>query len=163
MKMLFAPGESDDISIASGFKGASKESYLYRNFRYTIKIGGFVMKSGILIYQQPSGLGRNIGVAPMSLSVWPFGLGKNKKYLEKLNKELEKLEDSITVMEDDTEANLEKIASRNYDFIICTPGLQKRVLPSKELPPIIYMESIEFHNTIVNPTINKIKKIVSSD
>lgn len=120
------------------------------------------MKSGILIYQQPSGLGQNIRVSLMSRSVWPFGLGKNKKYLDKLNKKLEKLEGSITVMEDDTEANLEEIASRNYDFIICTPGLQKRVLPSKELPPIIYLESLEFHNTNVEPAINKIQKLLNN-
>lgn len=122
------------------------------------------MKNGIFIYQAPPGLGRNIITSAGSLgSVW-FGTkgSKREMFIDKLNKKLAKLGYPVNITEDKTEANLEEIASRNYDFIICTPDLRKKVVPSDELQPIIYLESLEFHNTIVEPVINKIQKLLNN-
>ncbi|SHE33593.1 hypothetical protein SAMN02745249_00236 [Atopostipes suicloacalis DSM 15692] len=35
-KLVFAPGKSDDIPIASGFNGATKESYFCKNCKKII-------------------------------------------------------------------------------------------------------------------------------
>lgn len=124
------------------------------------------MKTGIFIYQAPPIFGRNTIVEPEVLtSFWSVFSKptKSTKFLDKLNEKLESSGYPVTVVKDKTEANLEEIAAQNYDFIICTPGLQKRVVASDELPAIIYLESLEYHNTSVDPTIDKIKEEILND
>lgn len=119
------------------------------------------MKIGLLMHQAPPSFGRNPIVAPESLaSFWSVFKVSTKKqqFIEKLNEKLAELDESVTVVEDSTEANLEEIAKQDYDFIICTPGLEKRVVPSQELPSIFYIDSLDYQETTVEPVIQKIKK-----
>ncbi len=117
------------------------------------------MKYGVLIYQAPPMLGRGIKVGDGEFAGFSFmGFKKGKKFLEKLQNELLELNYLVTVVKDDTEANLEEIASRRYDFIICTPGLQLKMFLKDELPQIFYLDSVEYYNTDVSKTITNIKK-----
>lgn len=116
------------------------------------------MKTGIFIYQDPVSFGQNPIVAPESLGASLFtGINKADKFIEELNKEFTKLNDTVTVVKDDTEANLEEIASRNYDFIICVPGLQNKMYSKDKLPPIFYLESLEYHNLLISKTFDNIQ------
>ena len=56
-----------------------------------------------------------------------FSFGKGKRVLEKLQSKLKELGYPVLVEKDDTEGDMSEIASRNYDFIICIPGLQKKI------------------------------------
>lgn len=114
------------------------------------------MKNGVFIYQAPTSLGRNSKVGAMSLSGFPFSLGKRESFLKKLNRELEKIE--VHIVKDDSEANLEEIAKKNYDFILCTPDLQKRITSSKDLPQIFYLTSMEYHNQDVQSVVRRLQK-----
>ncbi|MGB3159638.1 MAG: hypothetical protein WBA84_00175 [Carnobacterium sp.] len=77
------------------------------------------MKHGVFIYQAPPMLGKNVMVDNFAFMNFSFmGIGKGKKFLEKLQKELIKLDYPISVVKDDTEANLEEINDRQYDFIL---------------------------------------------
>ena len=113
------------------------------------------MKEGVFIYQKPPSLftGVVLGAGTYGVLGLKKGINLRKQFIEKINN---KLTGFITVTEDSTGANLEEVAAGNYDFIICAPGLQKIVTASKELPPIIYTDSFDFHKTEVTPTINQI-------
>lgn len=119
------------------------------------------MIQGVFIYQKPPSLFTGVAVGAGTHGVLGLkkGINLRKQFIEKLNT---KLAGFITVTEDSTQANLEEIAAKNYDFIICSPGLQKIVTPSKELPPIIYTDSYEFHITEVDPTIDQIINLFSN-
>ena len=119
------------------------------------------MKKGVFIYQKPPSLFTGVVLGAGTYGV--FGLRKGiklrKQFIEELNK---KLIGFAFVIEDSTGANLKEIAANHYDFIICAPGLQKIITASKELPPIIYTDSFNFHKTAVKPTINQIKMIFNN-
>lgn len=116
------------------------------------------MKHGVFVYQVPPILGRNVMVdnyAFMNISF--MGIGKGKKFLEKLQKELVKLDYPVTVVKDDTEANLEEITARQYDFIICVPGLQNKLLSKDKLPKVFHIDSEDYYSSLISKTITNIK------
>lgn len=116
------------------------------------------MKKGVLIYRAPPSFGRDIIVGAVSLDTTLFTeISKADKFIEKLNEELADSGSQILVEKDDTEADLEEIASRKYDFILCAPGLEEKVYAQDNLPPIYYMESLEYHNLLVSKTVQNIK------
>lgn len=119
------------------------------------------MKKGVFIYQKPASLftGVRTGVGTYGILGLKKGTNLRKQFVAELNNQLAGIAE---VVADSTEANLEAIAEQNLDFIICSPGLQKIVKPSKELPPIIYTDLVDFHQTTVGPTIQQIKKLFSS-
>ena len=47
---------------------------------------------------------------------------------------------------------------QNDDFIICRPGLQKRVTASTEPLPVIYLESLEYQKPSVDLIMSRIKE-----
>ncbi|WP_414839447.1 hypothetical protein [Carnobacterium sp. TMP28] len=119
------------------------------------------MKQGILIYQAPPMLGRNVMVDNYAFMNFSFmGIGKGKKFLEKLQMELVKLDYPVTVVKDDTEANLEDIIARQYDFIICVPGLQKKLLSKDKLPQVFHIDSQDYYSSSISKTITNIKNNV---
>lgn len=117
-----------------------------------------ILKKGVLIYRAPPSFGRDIIVGAVSLDTTLFTeISKADKFIEKLNEELADSGSQILVEKDDTEADLEEIASRKYDFILCAPGLEEKVYAQDNLPPIYYMESLEYHNLLVSKTVQNIK------
>lgn len=120
------------------------------------------MKRGIFVYQVPPMFGAGItGVNEAAFSKHTLmGFGKSRRFLENLKKELDELGYPVIVERDDTEADFEKIAARNYDFIIAIPGLQHRIILKDELPEIFYIDSVDYHNSLVAKTIGKIKSYV---
>lgn len=119
------------------------------------------MKRGIFIYQEPPMIGRNVIISDAAFTNFSFmNFGKGKKFLDALQSKLEELEYPVTVAKDDTEANLDRIVLRNYDFVICAPGLQNKILLKEELPQIFYLTSSDYFNSLVSNTINMIKNNV---
>lgn len=119
------------------------------------------MKYGIFIYQAPPMFGKNVMVDNYAFMNFSFmGIGKGKKFLEKLQKELIKLDYPISVVKDDTEANLEEINARQYDFILCVPGLQKKIVLNNELPPIFYIGSEDYYSSLVSKIIAQIENTI---
>ncbi|MCA9766977.1 MAG: hypothetical protein KC455_11240 [Carnobacterium sp.] len=119
------------------------------------------MKYGIFIYQAPPMLGRNVMVDNYAFTDFSFmGIGKGKKFLEKLQKELVQLDYPVSIVKDDTEANLEEIIARHYDFIICVPGLQNKLLSNDKLPQIFHIDSEDYYSSLISKTITNIKNNV---
>lgn len=119
------------------------------------------MKHGLFIYQAPPTLGRNVMVDNYAFTDLSFmGIGKGKKFLEKLQAELVTLDYPVTVVKDDTEANLEEIFARQYDFIICVPGLQNKLLLKDELPQIFHIDSEDYYSSLISKIMTKIEKNV---
>uniref|UniRef100_UPI0034509529 hypothetical protein n=1 Tax=Carnobacterium TaxID=2747 RepID=UPI0034509529 len=103
-------------------------------------------------------LGRNVMVDNYAFTDLSFmGIGKGKKFLEKLQKELVTLDYPVTIVKDDTEANLEEIVARQYDFIICVPGLQNKLLSKDKLPQIFYIDSEYYCSSLTSKIMTNIK------
>ncbi|MCA9766385.1 MAG: hypothetical protein KC455_08200 [Carnobacterium sp.] len=119
------------------------------------------MKHGILIYQVPAMTDRTIFAEDYDFTDFSFlGIGKGKRYLDTLKAELVKLDYPVSVVKDDTRADLEEIISRQYDFVICTPGLQKKIILKDKLPQIFFIDSLDYHNSLISKIISNIKNDV---
>lgn len=119
------------------------------------------MKHGLFIYQAQPMLGKNVMVDNFAFMNFSFmGIGKGKKFLEKLQKELIKLDFPISVVKDDTEANLEEINAQKYDFILCVPGLQKKIASNYKFPPILHIDSEDYYSSVVSKIIAQIENTI---
>lgn len=81
------------------------------------------MKHGILIYQSSAW---SVGLS-YDYDGRLLGMRKEDKFLKNLRTKLSELNYPVTVELDHTDADLEMIASSNYDFIVSIPGLQTRL------------------------------------
>lgn len=112
------------------------------------------MKHVIFIYQDPPSFGRRVIISAGMFT----GISKTDKFIEKLNEKLSNLDKKIIVEKDDTEADLKEIASHNYDSVTGVPGLQKKIYAKDQLPPIFYLDLLDYHNLLVSKTIDEIKR-----